>query len=221
VKKLNNIQYAEGILKKLILSKTSVIHKFENDNTLKPKIVWKVDGCMQTILYRVVDIAETAIFLWRTGKMIPVIILSRSLMETVSASYWLLHRIERKNNLEEIDQDVMKLYFSSSIVQTLPDPINVLKFIDLVGKHIPNWRNTYDLMSQSVHPNSDGTIFAYTELDKKTGDINFFDNFPDATEWLDKNMPPVLTNSLILMQQILNNYANLRPKLYNIKKSAT
>lgn len=176
---------------------------------------------MQAILYRVVDIAENTIPLWRNGKIIPVIILSRSLMETVSAAYWLICRISRHmdaGNWEYIDEDIMRLSFSSSTVDKLPNPVNILNFIDVVNKSIPGWRNAYDIMSQSVHPNSDGTIFAYSEVDEKSYDINFFKTLPCTMEWLDKNMPPVLTNSLFLMQKILNDYTDLRPNLNTMLK---
>jgi hypothetical protein len=215
---LEKIRNAEVLIEKLTMLKTPLISKYEADGNVKPKIVWKLDGYVQQILYRVIDISPDILLFWRNEKLISTIILARSLMETVGAAYWLICRINsnvKKGAWTDIDNDIMKLSFGSSMIKTMPNPVNVMNFIDKVDKRIRGYRNAYEILSESTHPNSSGTLFAYSEVDPKTYDVELFDSSPKAGEWLNQNMPSVVTNSLILMQLILNDYNEIRPNIIN------
>jgi len=49
----------------------------------------------------------------------------------------------------------------------MPAATNVLTRIDRVDRKIPKYRAIYDDLSESVHPNLEGTMGAFGDLDRK------------------------------------------------------
>ena len=217
----SKISEAEKMLKELMQLKKPRVRPFEDDGeTLKPKVVWKYDGFMQAILYRVTDIAEDALDVWRKRKPVSSVILARSLMESASAAYWLSKRVSAKihsGDLAGADKDVDNLSFTCRIIVGLPEGKSVMTYIDAVDKQLlPGFRKIYDIMSEASHPNHMGTLWAYSELDKETYEVTYFDKHPDAADFLDKNMPAALSGSLAIMRVALGNYSNVRSALVEL-----
>lgn len=212
------IQEAEELLEELQKLKKKVVSP-RDGKTIIPKIVWVYDGFMQAALYRITDIASDALELWHRKKVNSSIILSRSLMETASASYWLIKRAERKiaaNDFIGASDDVETLSFASRSTDGLPDGKSVLTYIDEVEKIIPGYRDVYAIMCDVSHPNHLGTLWAYSDMVKESYEVIFFDNHPDAEIFLENNMPSALNSSLLIMDLALSEYQENRPGLIEL-----
>lgn len=211
------IHEAKSILNQLEGLKKATIGPFDgNEANCNPKIVWKFDGYLQAALYRTTNIAEDALDMWQRVNPISAVILARSLMETVSAAYWLISRAKRKiikGNLDSADEDVSNLSFAAKSINDLPEAKNVMTYIDSVEKMFPGFRNAYALLSEASHPNHLGTLGAYSDLDEESCSFTFFNKHPEATAFLEKNMPFALSGSLKIMQITLTEYHSIRPDL--------
>jgi hypothetical protein len=57
--------------------------------------------------------------------------------------------------------------------------VSVLNYIDKFEKRVPGFREHYNRLSERCHPNSLGHNFMFSQLDRATGTVHFFDErFP-------------------------------------------
>ena len=219
----NRIIEAETVLKELEKFKKDKVTAFEDDGvTITPKVVWKFDGYIQAALYRVTDIAEDALDLWRRTKPVSSIILARSLMETVGSLWWLISKTKRKivdEDFAGIDEDIQTLSFASKIASELPVAPNAMNYIDAVDKFLQGgFRDTYNILCEACHPNHMGLLWAYSELNMKNFEVVFFSQHPDSRRFLDANMSSSLNASLYVMQLAIGEYYEIRPKIFALSE---
>ncbi len=141
----------------------------------------------EACLYRITEISEGALDAFEENNLIVALILCRSIMET-EALFWefeaKLKTSIASKNVEEIrtfltrcmigvkSEEIKKMKSPENTSQIL-DPINVLTFIDKLGKHISKYRFHYDSLSERSHPNAAGTVDAYVDIDWEAGVAKF------------------------------------------------
>lgn len=210
------ILYAKKIIQKVEAYKVLKILPFEADGTVKPKIVWKYDGYIQSVLYRITELAKEALYDWENGKTIPAILQSRAAMETVSVAFHLVKTLNinlDNNNINKIDNCIMNHSFGTRNIEDLPRAINVLTCIDDVDKSIPGFRKIYDDLCESSHPNHMGTLWPYSKINKEFYEIYMMERNPDGGKFLDQYLPGALSGSIGIFQGILDDYSQQRDRL--------
>lgn len=104
----------------------------------------------------------------------------------------------------------MRLLFGSKSMPRKEEAFQILNAIDKVDKLIPKYRNTYDILSEFVHPNCAGTFISFGKLDKEN--VVFYYG-KDARNNTITNGLGVLNGALLLTlkinKDIENVFANL------------
>lgn len=188
--------------------------------TLKSKIPYKAVSLRELLLHRITEIGESAIELYEKKKIISAFIITRAVMETAALFYWMHKRLKRvvdNNNIEDIDDFLMKLLFGWKGNKDLKEPYNILKAVDQIDKKVPHFRRAYDILSEFTHPNYCGVHGAYGKVDKKN-------------IWLDlgsekKDIPIIsglspLVGSLELFTYYYNEMTDLLPKFQAVCDNA-
>ena len=196
--------------------KVSVIEPFEADNSLKPKIVWKIDGYIQAVLYRICDLAEAAINCYETSLFVPASILTRSTMETSAVFFAckkLATEVLHKKDIHSLDNMIMKLSFAVGYEDdTLPKAVNVLTHCDRVDRLIPGFRGVYDNLCEIVHPNYYGTEGFYSRVDKERCCINMSSS-PVAVKSLTSSICTALRGSIYIFEITNDELKRIRPEV--------
>lgn len=128
--------------------------------------VWR-----STLAYRLVDLADAALDMFKGGRLVPGCTLTRSVMETVAAVHLLRKRIsavETVEKLEEVLVFLLQATFGSRDGSTNYDALNVLTLIGHLDKQYKFCQDEYDHLSEYAHPNLKGGFMAYTKIDKET-----------------------------------------------------
>ena len=213
----SDISEAEQKLHELSNLKKQCITAINPDNKDDiPKIVWKYDVFMQACIYRFTDIASVAIDAWKQSKHVPAAILARSMMETASASYWLLIKAKKaliNNDMQTLDENIMNLLFVAKIVDDLGKAQSIMNFIDTADKLLPNFRKVYDILSELSHPNNMGTKYAYSITNQHQRTVTFFDIHPEAQSRLSIDMASSFSGSVFLLKHSYEQYLILRYEL--------
>ena len=146
----------------------------------KSKLPSKALGIREALLWRTVQLGESAFESFRRDKLASAILLTRATVETCAAVWYLRVRLEtavQSTTVGKIDEDLMRLLMGSKAdADILPPPINVLNFVDRVEKDIPGFRHQYDRLSEFAHPNWGGTTFLFSKIDYSTAVTNFGEN---------------------------------------------
>jgi hypothetical protein len=151
--------------------------------TLKSKLPFKALSVRELLIHRVSALATAAVGHLEQGNALPAIILTRAIVETTAVLFCLARAIEEF--LETKDAQKLDKFLMQSIVGARwPDyPVqatNVLNLIDKVSKTIPEYRSSYDSLSEYAHPNWSGLlgIFGRIDQDKHELFLGFRDDSP-------------------------------------------
>ena len=122
------------------------------------------------------ELARCALGHFGKGELASAILLTRAAIET-SAAVWYLHKklsaSVESGTVGDIDEYLMKLLMGSKNDPAMPDPVNVLTFVDYVDKEVVGFRSQYDSLSEFAHPNWAGTSFLYANPDPANGWTDF------------------------------------------------
>jgi hypothetical protein len=138
--------------------------------TLDSKIPFKALSFRELLIHRVSSLASSAIDLFERDQIIPAIILTRSIMETVALIYALHERLTNflnDNEKLELDSFLMRCLFGFHDDPQFPKSIDVLTFVNAVEKTIPRFRKMYDIISEYAYPNYSGLLGSFGKIDKK------------------------------------------------------
>ncbi len=155
---------------------------------------WTVQHMKGGLKYRTINLAKTAMKLFKEEEgLLSAIIITRSICETVSLLFWLYMRIEKVVKNGEVG-DLKKSLITMAVGRRL-NPIvkggeeikafSALSAIDKLDKNIEGVRKHYDSLSEYAHPNNDGVLLFFTQLNKKE---NYFEMSIDAM-FQKKEMP--------------------------------
>ena len=124
---------------------------------------WALDGYLQLVLHRIVSLGEGMASEWNAKRVVNSAILTRSMMESVSAWWHLLDHAARL-----LDQGDLRGAHTLTVKATfgarnggdaaLPKATNVLTLVKCLEKAFPKVTHFYDAFSEVVHPNCDGVI---------------------------------------------------------------
>ncbi len=136
--------------------------------TLESKLPFKALSIRELLLHRVSSLATAAVDLFERDQVIPAVVLTRAIVETVSVLYCLHERLKRfldDKNSAELDKFLMSCLVGSRNVPDHPSAVNVLTSVDHVVRTIPEFRSVYDRLCEYAHPNWAGTLGAFGEID--------------------------------------------------------
>jgi hypothetical protein len=172
--------------------------------TLKSKLPFKALSVRELLIHRVSALATAAVDLFEREQLIPAIVLTRSVAETVAFLFCLHERLERflmDKNVFALDDFLMSCLVSSRIQPGLRKAINVLTLIDRVDKINPGFRSVYDTLSEYAHPNWSGTLVAFGKIDKKQFELKLG---PKLKAGVLKTGVDALSGSLLIFHHYYN-----------------
>ncbi len=138
--------------------------------TLDSKIPFKALSFRELLIHRVSSLASSAIDLFERDQIIPAVILTRSILETVALAYALHEHLTiflNDKNKSELDSFLMRCLFGFKDDPQFPKSVDVLTFIDAVDKSIPRFRKMYDILSEYASPNYSGMLASFGKIDKE------------------------------------------------------
>lgn len=193
---------------------------------IKPKVVWKLETYTQGLVWRSVALGDGVCLSWSNGNHLSAAILARSVIES-AAMAWLfrnqLSKAVETGDIEEIDRVAMSRVFSTRL-QGFADGFtkapNILSLIDKLDKefmHAPKERmirNTYDYLSEFVHPNWSSVTGLFGELDKDRKDMAFGDKRHAA----EKTFRHMLlgTNCLFIIENCCAKVDEYLPRIWEV-----
>jgi DNA-binding XRE family transcriptional regulator len=134
----------------------------------KWKPPFKVAMIQGLLLCRTIDLANASISFFEQKRVVPALILTRSIVETFSVLFALHDRIERFLENEPKDLEALDEFLMCSLVGSkmkpfpdTPAAVNVLNHIDRFEKMAPGFRYHYDALSEYAHPNWAGVWGVY------------------------------------------------------------
>jgi hypothetical protein len=121
-------------------------------------------------------LSSAAVDLFQQKRVIPAVILTRAIVETVAVMFTFHERLDHflKNNSEDIgaiDDFLMRCLVGARDNPEMPTPTNILTFVDGVAKNFPGFRSVYDGLSECAHPNWAGTFGEFGQIDKEKFEI--------------------------------------------------
>lgn len=116
------------------------------------------------LLHRAFELAISADKSIENKQIVSSSLLIRALFETVSVFGYIYHKIidfNEDKNIEKFDVCITKILYGSRDKTTEYESINILSMIDKIDKEYPNYRSTYDRLSEYSHPNFSGASLLY------------------------------------------------------------
>ena len=144
------------------------------------KVPFLVLRYRESLLWRIAQLGRGAFENFTNNKLASAILLTRATVETSAALWYLRAKLEnaiQSKTLGNIRNDLTRLSMGSRVdTDILPETINVLNFVDLVGKDIEGFRHQYDRLSEFAHPNWAGTILLFSKVDESRAVAHFGEN---------------------------------------------
>ncbi len=177
--------------------------------TTESKIPFKALSIRELLLHRVSPLATASIDLYERNQIIPAVVLTRAVVETIAVLYSLHDHLERffdDKDSSELDNFLTKCLVGSRNNPDLPLSINILTFVDRVDKTIPRFRSVYDSLCEYTHPNWAGTLGAFGEIDKKRFELKLgpSERTPAKTTGI-----LALSGAMMIFHQYYNNLSKL------------
>ncbi len=140
------------------------------------KLPFKALSYREGLIWRMTELSRSAFEGFENGKMASAILLTRAAVETSAALWYLRAKVSaavESRAVGSIDDYLMRMLLGSKTIPEMPQPINVLTFVDRVDKDIEGFRRHYDELSEFAHPNWSGTAGLYSKVDRE----NFWTDF--------------------------------------------
>jgi hypothetical protein len=147
-------------------------------NDERSTLVWKLAEFQQSILYRIVMLAQGASSSWNDGNLLSSVLCSRALLETVASMHHLVvsvveHTQKSEADLKAITQLVKEQLYATRNRDWLSDQAgfraDLAKKIKALDAAMPGIKEHYAFLSDICHPNFLGQrfLFAGSDTDKK------------------------------------------------------
>ena len=146
-----------------LFSRNSVAHKW--------KAPFRSLTLRETVSWRTQDLLAQSLILYDSGHLLGARILLRSAFETVAILIY-LNQLTRKVlagtlNFHEFSNKTSTLVLGSRDGSTSHTAINIITVIEKCEKRYPGIKSLYDALSESAHPNHEGTSIGYSVIDKE------------------------------------------------------
>ena len=141
--------------------------------TLKSKLPFKAVSIRELLIHRVAALSRSAVAHLENEDVVPGIVLTRAIVETVAVLYCLNQRLEKFLAApSEAEEDALDDFLMKSLVGARWEdhPVqaqNILTFIDKVSKEIESFRESYDVLSEYAHPNWSGMLGSFGEFNRE------------------------------------------------------
>jgi hypothetical protein len=146
-----NLKIIEGQLKTQISPR---------DVTLLSKIPFKILIIKEIFLHRTFDFAVSSRLLFENMRIVPAILLVRSIMETNAIIYRindLSMNAIKSHDPKDLDDEAMIVLCGTRDPEELEfKSKNILGYIEKIQKSYPDYKYIYETLSEFVHPNHDG-----------------------------------------------------------------
>jgi hypothetical protein len=142
------------------------------DVSIKAKIPFKVVSIREIFLHRTYDLAISSNLLFKEKKLIPTILLVRALMET-NAIFYRINKLSKeaidKKDPEELDNEAMIVLCGTKDKEEKEYKAkNILGYLEKIEKTYPDYKEIYDRLSEFAHPNHDGCLGTYGQIEEET-----------------------------------------------------
>ncbi len=186
--------------------------------SLSAKIPFKALIYREVLIWRFVELTRSAFENYTNSRLGSATVLTRAAVETTAALWYLDGKIGdviEKSNVGGIDEHLMRLLCGYKNVPDMPDPINVLTFVDRVDKKIDGFRSEYDELSEFAHPNWCGTSLLYSKDNKEKIWTDFGNDIKNL-----EHVKEVGTSNLVTALEIFdhkyNRIADMMPEFIKI-----
>jgi hypothetical protein len=149
------------------------------------KLPAKVLRYRESLIWRITEVGRAAYSEFERNKLVAGIILTRAVVETSSALWYLRSKVDnavKSNEIGDIDSYLVKLNAGIATAPPkldegdYPRPIKIGKFLEQVEKAIPGFSDHYGVLSEFAHPNWAGTVSLYSKYHPENLTIEFGQN---------------------------------------------
>ncbi|GMR19601.1 MAG: hypothetical protein BMS9Abin36_0196 [Gammaproteobacteria bacterium] len=152
-----------------LFSRNSVVHKW--------KAPFRSLTLRETVAWRTQDLLEQSLLLYDSNYLLGARILLRSAFETVAILIY-LNQLTRKVlsetlNFHEFTDKTSTLLLGSRDGSTSYNAVNIITVIEKCDKRYPGIKALYASLSESAHPNYEGTCIGYSIVDRKNFTTTF------------------------------------------------
>jgi hypothetical protein len=134
------------------------------------KLPFKAVTVRELLAHRLAELSVTAVELFKSGRVVSAILLTRAALETTSTLFVLSARIHeslKRRDLSGVDESLMKMLFGGRSEMAPERAINVLSHLDKMDKKYEGTRWWYDELSEYTHPNFPGLMGSYGNIDEE------------------------------------------------------
>ena len=140
--------------------------------SLNSKLPFKALSLRELLLHRMAALSSAAVDLFKQQRVIPAVILTRAIVETVAVMVIFHERLDRflqekSKDIGAFDDFLIRCLVGAKNIPDMPTPTNIITLVDRVEETIPGFRQVYDALCECAHPNWAGTLGAYGQIDKE------------------------------------------------------
>jgi hypothetical protein len=181
--------------------------------TFNSKLPFKALSVRELLIHRVAELAEPAVDLFERGKIVPAVVLTRSVVETVAVAYALYRSVRRF--IEDRDATAFDTFLMQTLMGTRwPDwkhrSTNILTLIQHVEKEVPGFEASYNALSEIAHPNWSGMLGSFGQFDRSTLELQLG---PRASSTAFGSGTSALSGSLLVFHHFYN---EMIPMLHDV-----
>jgi hypothetical protein len=149
------------------------------------KLPAKVLRYRESLIWRIAEVGRAAFHEFEGNKLVSGIVLTRAVVETSAALWYLRSKVDdaiKSNEIGDIDTYLVKLNVGIATSPPKPDegdfprPVKIGKFLEQVEKVIEGFSNHYGVLSEFAHPNWAGTVSLYSKYHPENLTIEFGQN---------------------------------------------
>lgn len=176
------------------------------------KPTFDADYYREAVLYRFVELAESAYHLYKTDLLVGAVVSARAAQETVAVAWFINSKLEhlvKTKDLSHFSEIMRRLIVGWSNDEEFPEKVNVFKCIDSVDKAMEGkFRRHYDMLSEYAHPNYSGTLGAFGNPNHETLEVSF-GNYPRSRKTLENHIESTLIICVSLLNSIQEKYESV------------
>jgi hypothetical protein len=150
----------------------------------RAKLPFKALLYRETLIWRMAGLSRVAIQSFKGHELASAMLLTRAAVETSAALWYATAKLDatlESGTVADLDTYLMRLAMGSKADRDiLPEPVNVLTFVDRVDKDVEGFRQQYDRLSEFAHPNWAGTTLLYSKSDAADCRTEFGSNIRGA-----------------------------------------
>lgn len=146
---------------------------------LNSKLPFKALSLRELLIHRVSDLASPAVDLFEQGRLIPAVLLTRGVIETVAVAFSLHKALERfagSHDVAAFDDFLMQSLMGGRLQDSSHRAINIVTLVQHVEKSIPGFESSYNSLSEFAHPNWAGMLGAFGEIDRESFELRLGPN---------------------------------------------